>query len=58
MFGVLDQVSGSTLRLTFKFPGFVFGVCSKKFGFGFMDCGVTVLQFKIKGRDFGLGFSL
>ena len=29
VFGVLDQVSGSTLRLMFKFPGFVFGVCSK-----------------------------
>ena len=28
VFGVLDQVSGSILRLTFKFPSFVFGVCS------------------------------
>ena len=28
LFAVLDQVSGSTLRITFKFPGFVFGVCS------------------------------
>ena len=28
VFGVVDQVSGLTLRLTFKFAGFVFGVCS------------------------------
>ena len=57
MFGVLDQVSGSTLRLTFKFPRFVFGVCSKV-RFWFYGLWVAVLQFKIKGRDFGLGFSL
>ena len=30
VFGILNEVSGSSLRFTFKFPGFVFGVLQLK----------------------------